>query len=101
MNLIILADFMCRLRLQGIQKFREGGFYNILDATVVISSILLFTLVIISKSANWRFLEEVGEEIILLIWSVFQTLRIVLIFKKQKMANQSAHTLINFVNIVE
>ena len=94
--MIILVDFLCRMRLQGINKISKLGFYNILDATVVISCILLFGLLILSQSGHARILEEISEEIFLIVWSTFQTLRMVLIVKKQKIAQSSAKALIEF-----
>jgi len=95
-NMIILVDFLCRMRLQGIDKISKLGFYNILDATVVISCILLFGLLILSQSGHARILEEISEEIFLIVWSTFQTLRMVLIVKKQKIAQSSAKAVIEF-----
>ena len=46
-------------------------------------------------------LEELSEEVLLIIWSVFQTLRMIFIAKKQNLAQQSAKTLIDFSNIMD
>ena len=46
-------------------------------------------------------LEELSEEVLLIIWSVFQTLRMIFIAKKQNLAQQSAKTLIEFSNIMD
>ena len=43
---------------------------------------------------------ETSEELMLVAWAVWQTLRIILIVKKQKQAQQSAKTLINFDNVI-
>ena len=40
------------------------------------------------------------EEFLIVMWCVWQTLRMILIAKKQKMAHQQAKTLINFENII-
>jgi hypothetical protein len=42
-----------------------------------------------------KLLEEVSEEIFLISWSAFQSLRVILIAKKQNLAQQSAKTLID------
>lgn len=70
-NVCILVDFFCRLRLQGAHKFMQGGFYNILDATVAIGCILLFIMLFLSQSGYVKLLEEVSEEIFLISWSTF------------------------------
>lgn len=44
--------------------------------------------------------EEGTEEAILVIWAIWQTMRVILIAKKQRLARQNAQTLINFENIV-
>lgn len=72
---------------------------NILDTLVVFGSIFLFLLMIISSSSTVKIFEEVSEELILVFWSIFQTLRMILIIKKQNLAHQSAKTLIDFVNL--
>jgi hypothetical protein len=43
---------------------------------------------------------EGTEETLLVIWSVWQMLRIILIAKKHRLARQSAKALINFENII-
>merc|ERR1711920_596823 len=40
------------------------------------------------------------EEFLIVMWCIWQTLRMILIAKKQKMAHQQAKTLINFENII-
>lgn len=47
-NLLILADFICRVKLLGIKRFFEGGFWNIFDCIVVVGCILLFLVILIS-----------------------------------------------------
>jgi hypothetical protein len=49
----------------------QGGFYNILDATVAIGCILLFIMLFLSQSGYVKLLEEVSEEIFLISWSTF------------------------------
>jgi hypothetical protein len=56
---------------------------------------------LISSSLSLFIFEEVSEEILLITWSVFQTLRIIFIAKKQNLAQQSAKTLIDFTNIID
>lgn len=41
-NVLILADFLCRVKLVGIKKFIEGGLWNIFDGVVVIGCVILF-----------------------------------------------------------
>lgn len=86
LNIIVLVDFLCRVRLLGIKRFFEGGFWNIFDAIVVLGCVLLFALMMISRSMSMIIFEEVSEEILLVAWSLFQTLRIIFIAKKQKLA---------------
>jgi hypothetical protein len=64
----------------------SGGFYNILDATVVAGCLFLFVAMILSSSGYAKILEEVSEEILLIAWSAFQSMRIFLIVKKQNLA---------------
>ena len=43
--------------------------------------------------------EEISEELLLVAWSVAQSLRMIVIARKQQMAIRSAKTLIDFTNI--
>jgi hypothetical protein len=99
LNLTVLLDFLARVRLMGMKRFIEGGFWNIFDAVVVFGCVFLFLLMLVSSSLSLLIFEEVSEEILLIGWSLFQTLRMIFIAKKQKLAHQSAKTLIDFSNI--
>jgi hypothetical protein len=85
-NMVILVDFGCRLRLMGMKRFFEGGYWNIFDAIVVFGCIFTFVLMLISNSLSILIFEEVSEEILLITWSLFQTLRMIFIVKKQNLA---------------
>lgn len=71
------------------------------DAGVVVCCLLLFFLILLSKTGLLLNLEELSEELLLVVWSVFQTIRMIFIAKKQNLAQQSAKTLIDFTNIME
>lgn len=85
-NILILADFACRVRLLGVKRFVQGGIWNLFDSLVVLCCLTLFILMLVSKSGSNLTLGEVSEEIMLIIWSLFQTLRMIFIAKKQKQA---------------
>lgn len=86
LNLVILLDFLFRLRLMGTKRFFEGGYWNVFDAIVVFGCVFTFLLMMISSSFQVLIFEEVSEEILLITWSLFQTLRMIFIAKKQKLA---------------
>ena len=86
LNLVVLGDFLCRVRLQGVRRFIDGGFWNIFDAIVVLGCVFLFVLMLVSRSMSILFFEEVSEEILLVGWSLFQTFRMIFIAKKQTLA---------------
>jgi hypothetical protein len=49
LNLVIIADFICRVRLAGMRRFfreGEGRVWNIIDCCVVIGSLLMFLAII-------------------------------------------------------
>lgn len=83
LNFFVLADFACRVRLLGFKRFFDGGFWNVFDAFVVFGCVLLFLLSLIQSSFSVHIFEEVSEEILLISWSLFQTLRMIFIAKKQ------------------
>ena len=70
-NMCVLADFLCRIKLQGYKKFIQGGIYNMFDAGVVVCCLLLFFLILLSKTGLLLNLEELSEELLLVVWSVF------------------------------
>jgi hypothetical protein len=71
LNIAILLDFVCRLKLLGVKRYFEGGCWNIFDLVVVISCILLFIVMLVSTSGLVLELEEVGEQILLVVWGLF------------------------------
>eukprot|EP00347_Sterkiella_histriomuscorum_P008615 403344418 len=101
LNALILIDFIFRVKIMGVQRFFQGSLWNKFDVFVVLGCISLFILMLISKSGNLFIFEEISEEILLIVWSVFQTLRMILYAKKQKLAQQSAKTLIDFTNVMD
>jgi uncharacterized membrane protein len=70
-NLLIIIDFVCRVRLVGLNRFIKGGCWNIFDTIVVIACVILFAIILISKTGGIKSLEEVSEEVLLIMWSVF------------------------------
>ena len=52
------------------------------DAIVVFGCLFTFMLMLISSSFSLFIFEEVSEEILLITWSLFQTLRMIFIAKK-------------------
>jgi hypothetical protein len=71
LNLLILIDFVCRVKIMTVKRFLEGGFWNYFDAFVVFGSIILFILLLLTKSGVVFILEEVSEEICLVCWGAF------------------------------
>lgn len=109
LNLVIIADFLCRLRLIGARRFfgqqvngnSTSRLWNWLDAIVVLGSFLCFLAIIFSSASSQTdtdYLEEVSEIVLLAIWALFQTLRVIFIAKRQRLAQQSAKTLIDFTH---
>lgn len=82
LNTLILGDFVLRVRMVGFKKFFEGGKWNYFDAFVVTTSFLIFAILLISSTGDYSVLEEVSEDLLLLVWGVFQSLRMIVIVKK-------------------
>lgn len=106
LNLLIGIDFACRIKLVGCNKYvRDPNsgrvrWWNIFDALVVTICNSVFAISLFSKTGAIKGLEEASEEGLIVMWCIWQTLRMILIAKKQRLARQSAKTLINFENIV-
>lgn len=92
LNLMIGIDFFCRLKLVGCRKyFRNPAtnhlqWWNLFDAIVVTICILLFAVTLFAKTGAIKGFEEAAEETLLVMWSIWQTLRMILIAKKQRLA---------------
>jgi len=86
LNILILCDFVCKLKILGFKRYISGGIWNIFDCVVVLGCLVMFILMLLSKSGVAKALEEVSEELLLIIWSVFQAFRMIMIAKKQNLA---------------
>ena len=112
LNFLILVDFLFRVKLVGIRKYFISGaagnsatsrFWNWLDAFVVVTSVLMFIAILFSHSIKERgtgdnYLRQASEIALLVIWALFQTVRVIFIAKRQRLAQQSAKTLIDFTH---
>lgn len=92
LNILITTDFFLRLRLVGKQAFftnPQSGHYrwwNIFDCAVVVVCSVAFLFTLLFRSGALTKVGETSEELMLVAWAVWQTLRIILIVKKQKQA---------------
>ena len=106
LNLLIGIDFGCRIKLVGCHKYVRDPqtarirCWNIFDAVVVIFCNAVFAVSLLSKSGKIKGFEEAGEEALIVMWCIWQTLRMILIAKNQRQARQTAKALINFENLV-
>ena len=97
-TVIILLDFIFRVRLVGVRKyFKKPG--NIFDFIVILGCLVLWPLFLISSSAAWVIAEEIGEEICVTVWSIWQSLRLIVFLKNQKKASEARKDIIQFVSI--
>ena len=87
LNILIAADFAAKVKLVGYADFFKRNnhirWWNVFDCAVVVACILLFVASLISKAAPAdKRLQEGTEEVLLVMWAVWQTLRIILIARK-------------------
>mmetsp|Transcript_26268 Transcript_26268/g.25444 ORF Transcript_26268/g.25444 Transcript_26268/m.25444 type:complete len:134 (-) Transcript_26268:459-860(-) len=71
LNVCILMDFIFRVKLQGCSKYFHGGAWNIIETVVTVLCSLLFISIIVSRSSKLEMLEELGEQLLLISWTVF------------------------------
>lgn len=105
MNVAIAVDFAFRIKITGVYQFFRSNrgnlrWWNVFDTFVVVSCILLFLVAISTQHGVLKDVDEGFEEMVMVVWAVWQLLRLLLIAKKQKLAKQNAMALINFENIV-
>ena len=88
LNLLIGLDFAFRIKLIGCHKFIKDPstgkirWWNIFDAIVVTICISLFSTTLFSKTGVIKGFEEAGEEALIVLWCVWQSLRMIVIAKK-------------------
>ena len=83
-NLCILVDYLIRVYLAGFKRFfKNGSIWNVFDSVVVFGCVMLFIVMLLSRTGLILIFEELSEELLLIIWSVFQTLRMIIFAKKQ------------------
>ena len=106
LNLLIGIDFAARIKLVGCKKYAKDPasgkvrWWNIFDAMVVTFCNLVFALSLFAKTRAIKGFEEAGEEALIVMWCIWQTMRMILIAKKQRQARVSMKTLIDFENLV-
>jgi hypothetical protein len=81
LNFLILVDFLFRIKLIGLRKFFAGAgstsrLWNWLDAVVVLTSVLMFLIILLSHSIIKResgddYLSQASEIALLVIWALF------------------------------
>lgn len=105
LNFMIVLDFICRVKITGFQRFffGSGRLWNCLDAFFVASSLIIFIVILASNSTTERpdgqhYLSDASEIAMLVFWSLFQTARVIFIAKRQRLAQLSAKTLIDFTH---
>ena len=86
-NFCILIDYFFRVYLAGFKRFFRGdSLWNIFDSVVVFGCVILFIVMLLSRAGLILVFEEISEELLLILWSVFQTLRMIIFAKKQQLA---------------
>lgn len=71
-NLLIVVDFSIRVWLVGFAKFfKRSSIWNYVDAVVVVGCIIMLAVVLLNKQLGLLLYEELSEELLLIIWSVF------------------------------
>lgn len=88
LNLLIGIDFACRIKLVGCSKYvRDPNsgrirWWNIFDALVVTICNSVFAISLFSKTGAIKGFEEASEEALIVMWCIWQTMRMILIAKK-------------------
>ena len=81
-NILVISDFVCRVKLAGTKRFMRGGLWNIFDFIVVVTCSFMFIIILVSKAGIIKSMEEISEEILLIAWAVFQSFRMIIMAKK-------------------
>lgn len=54
-----------------------------------------------ASNSQYLFIEEIGDEVLFIIWAAWQYLRIIMLIKNQKKAKDSAANIIEFSEVME
>lgn len=81
LNITISVDFYFRTRIYGFKNYIAKDKWNKLDFCIVLGCNILF-LVLMAHNSN--VYEEEIEVILLVLWSITQSLRMLVIAKKQR-----------------
>ena len=92
---MISIDLAFRVRMIGCNKYLSKSCWNKLDLVIVIGCNVLFFISILSQVTY----EIITDELLLVIWAIAQSLRMIIIARKQRQAIRSAKNLIDFSNI--
>ena len=79
LNITISVDFAFRVRMAGFKKYLTKSHWNKLDFLIVFGCNILFLITMISYS---NLSEEISEEMLLIFWSIAQSLRMIVFAKK-------------------
>jgi hypothetical protein len=88
LNFLITIDFVARIKMVGCEKYFKNAssghirWWHIFDAIVVILCLTLFAVMLFAHSGVVKGFDEAAEEALLVIWSIWQTLRMINIAKK-------------------
>lgn len=94
-NLLISIDLIFRIRMVGFKKYLRDNWWNKLEVFIVVGCNILFIFSVIKHITY----EELSEELLLVVWSIAQSLRMIMIARKQRLAIRSAKNLIDFTNL--
>ena len=99
-NIILVFDISFKIKLAGCRRYFTGC-SNLFDFSVAMGCVLLYITIIIMSACNssYLFFEEVGEELMFIIWSVWQYLRILMLIKNQNKAKEDALDIIEFSQV--
>ena len=79
----------------GFKNYMRNSIWNIFEIIIVVGCNVLFIVSLLQH----MMINEISEEILLVAWSISQSLRMIVIARKQRQAIKSAKNLIDFTNI--
>ena len=96
LNMMVSVDLGLRVKLYGFKNYvRQNRLWNKLDVVIVVGCNVLFLVSLINNIS----LGEVSDELLLVFWLIGQSLRMIVIARKQKKAIDAAKILIDLTNI--
>lgn len=98
-NIFIVLDIAFKMKLVGVKQFFQD-WNNCIDFGLGVVIVIVFCIFFYFKKLQYRYYDEVFEEVLIVIWFIWQYKRIITLFKEAA-NNREEENKLNFSQISE